>query len=90
MANAYFKAPEPVNEPIFSYGPGSPEKLAVKAKLSAMKTGPVEIPLIIGGREVHTGNMGDCRSPHDHGHLLARGAEPARPAARFCRSDRGH
>ena len=67
MANAYFKAPEPVNEPIFSYGPGSPEKLAVKAKLSAMKTGLIEIPLIIGGQEVKTGNTGTLRVPHDHG-----------------------
>jgi 1-pyrroline-5-carboxylate dehydrogenase len=67
MSNAYFKTPVPVNEPILPYGPGSVEKTAVKAKISEMKGRSIEIPLIIGGREVKTGNTGPLRVPHDHG-----------------------
>lgn len=66
MANAYFKVPTPVNEPIKSYGSGSPEKQSLKAKLNEMKSQEIEIPLIIGGKEVRTGNTGALKVPHDH------------------------
>ena len=66
MANAYFKIAEPDNEPILPYTPGSPEKAAVKVKLDEMKNETVDIPLIIGGMEVRTGNTGVLRVPHDH------------------------
>ncbi len=66
MANAYFKVPTPVNEPIKSYGSGSPEKQSLKAKLKEMKSQEIEIPLIIGGKEVRTGNTGALKVPHDH------------------------
>lgn len=66
MANAYFNIAEPDNEPILPYTPGSPEKATVKAKLDEMKNETVDIPLIIGGMEVRTGNTGALRVPHDH------------------------
>jgi len=72
MRNAIIKVPPPVNEPVLSYAPGSPEKKALKDQLKKMLGEQLEIPLIIGGKEVKTGDMADCRCPHDHQHVLAR------------------
>lgn len=66
MSNAYFTVPEPYNEPVRSYGPGSPEKKELKDKLAKLQTTEVEIPLIIGGKEVRTGKTVNIRLPHDH------------------------
>ena len=71
MTNGIFKVPDPKNEPILSYGPGSPEKKAVKEQLNELKNKQIEIPIIIGGKEIKTSNLADCRCPHDHNHLLA-------------------
>ncbi len=70
MSNAYFQVPQPVNEPILSYAPGSPERAELKAKLKELKSQTVEVPLIIGGKEIKTGKTAEMRIPHDHGHLL--------------------
>ncbi len=70
--NGIVKVPTPSNEPIFSYASGTPEREALKAQLKKMLSEEIEIPLIIGGEEVQTGNFADCRCPHDHNHLLAR------------------
>jgi 1-pyrroline-5-carboxylate dehydrogenase len=69
--NAVISTPEPINEPILSYGPGSPEKLALKQALAEMSAKQLEIPLIIGGKEIQTGNLGKVVMPHDHKHVLA-------------------
>jgi 1-pyrroline-5-carboxylate dehydrogenase len=61
----------PVNEPIRSYAPGTPERAAIKARLAAMAGERVEIPLVIGGKCVRTGDLGQSVMPHDHGHVLA-------------------
>ena len=66
MANAKFNLSLPSNEPIKSYAPGTPERKDIKAKLKKLKTRQIEIPVIIGGKEVKTGNMGKCILPHDH------------------------
>ena len=70
--NGIVRIPEPSNEPIISYAPGTPEKKALKAELKKLLDEQMEFPLIIGGKEVKTGNLGDCRCPHDHQHLLAQ------------------
>ena len=70
MANAFYKIDKPRNEPVLGYGPGSAEKAALKAKLAELSGQQIEIPLIIGGREVRTGDLGECRCPHDHQHVL--------------------
>jgi 1-pyrroline-5-carboxylate dehydrogenase len=70
--NAIIKAPVPFNEPVYSYAPGSREKKDLKAHLEKMLDEKIEIPLIIGGKEIFSGNMADCRCPHDHNHLLAQ------------------
>ncbi len=72
MINALTRIPEPKNEPVLSYAPGTPERKAIKEELAAMLGQEIEIPLVIGGKEVRTGDLGDCRPPHDHRHLLAR------------------
>jgi len=70
--NAIINIPTPFNEPVFSFAPGSPEKRALKKQLEKMLGEEIEIPLIIGGKEVKTGDFADCRCPHDHKHLLGR------------------
>ncbi len=72
MTNAIIKVPLPSNEAVCSYAPGTPERDALKEQLKNMLSEEIEIPLLIGGKEVRTGNMADCRCPHDHNHLLAR------------------
>ena len=65
------RVPKPVNEPVKSYAPGSPERVALKAKLAEMAKERIDIPIIVGGREIRTGNMGMAVMPHDHRHVLA-------------------
>jgi 1-pyrroline-5-carboxylate dehydrogenase len=65
------RVPPPVNEPVKSYAPGSPEKLDLKARLKAMAGERIDIPLVIGGREVRTGRTAQAVMPHDHRHVLA-------------------
>jgi len=70
MSNAIFKVPLPLNEPILNYAPGSPEKVELKKKLTEMRQQRIDIPLIIGGEEIRTGNTTEIRAPHDQSILL--------------------
>jgi 1-pyrroline-5-carboxylate dehydrogenase len=65
------RVPPPVNDPIRSYAPGTPERASLKARLDTMAAERIEIPLIIGGQEVRTGKLGQAVMPHDHKHVLA-------------------
>ena len=69
--NAVRLVPPPINEPIRSYAPGSPERAELKARLASMATERVEIPLIIGGKEVRTGKTQQSVMPFKHTHVLA-------------------
>ena len=60
-----------VNEPITSYASGSPERVSLQAKYDEMAAQTIEIPLIIGGQEIRTGDTENCVMPHDHQHVLA-------------------
>ncbi len=64
MSFALSCPPTPVNEPIRSYAPGSPERAGVQKRLQELAAEPVEIPLIIGGEEVRTGDVEEIRAPH--------------------------
>ncbi len=66
------KVPPPINEPVLSYAPGTPERAALKTRLSEMSASPVEIPLVIGGQEIKTGDTFDVIVPHQHGQVLAK------------------
>ena len=69
----YFDVPLPKNEPIFAYAPGSEEKKALKAALKDLfNKEPIEIPVIVGGKEIFTGDTGYNVCPHDHQHKLAK------------------
>jgi 1-pyrroline-5-carboxylate dehydrogenase len=70
--NGNRRVPPPVNEPIKSYAPGSPERAALKDRLRSMSKERIDIPNIVGGREVHTGELAESVMPHDHRHVLAQ------------------
>jgi len=65
------RVPPPVNEPVKSYAPGSPEKQALKARLASMAKERVDIPIVIDGKEIRTGDIAHSVMPHDHRHVLA-------------------
>ncbi len=71
MANGIVNVPHPINEPVRAYAPGSAEKSSLKARLASMMAEEIEIPLVIGGREVRSGRVAQAVCPHDHGHVLA-------------------
>ena len=61
-----YRVPLPVNEPILSYAPGTSERQRLKTKLSAMSAEKIEIPLVIGRKEIRTGDIGTQVMPHRH------------------------
>jgi len=63
--------PPPVNEPNLGYLPGSAERAALKARLKEIAGERIDIPVIIGGREIRTGRTHQAVMPHDHRHVLA-------------------
>ncbi len=70
-APGIFRIPTPVNEPVRDYAPGSPERASLQLRLEQMKSERVEIPLVIGGKDVTTGNLKPAVMPHDKEHVLA-------------------
>jgi 1-pyrroline-5-carboxylate dehydrogenase len=72
MNNSVFIFDYPSNEPVHSYAPGSRERKDLTVELNAMSSEIMDIPLIIGGKEIRTGNIEEIRMPHDHRHVLAR------------------
>lgn len=71
MPNGIVQIPAPVNEPIHAYAPGSPNRVSLKERLTHMAAEQIEIPLVIGGKEVRTGKTATAVCPHDHRHVLA-------------------
>ena len=72
MFNGIFHIRKPENEPVLGYAPGSREREELKATLQHMLENPVEVPCLIGGQEVKTGDLVDMTCPHDHGHVLGQ------------------
>ncbi len=72
MSNAILNVPAPRNEPVYDYTPGSPERSALQAATKDMLGREIEIPIIVGGKEIRTGDLGEVRCPHDHAHVLAK------------------
>ena len=70
MPKGIYQLPDMKNEPVKSYAPGSPERAALKNKLKELNRGGLDLPMIIGGKEIRTGNLHDIRPPHNHRHLL--------------------
>jgi 1-pyrroline-5-carboxylate dehydrogenase len=72
MSLGYFSYPIPVNEPVLSYAPGSPERAALKKTLKELKKEQIEIPMYIGGEEVKTGKLQEIHPPHETSFTLAK------------------
>ena len=72
MVNNVVKPPTPVNEPVLSYAPGSVERAELKAELTKQESEVIEIPCIINGEEIFTGDIVEQVMPHDHSHVIAR------------------
>ena len=68
--NGTRRVPPPINEPVRSYAPGSPERAELKERLESMKNERVDIPIVIGGHEIRTGDLGQSVMPHNHRHVL--------------------
>ncbi len=71
MAAGIFVVPEPVNQPVRAYAPGSEERASLKRELARQAAETVEIPCVIGGEPVFTGNKARVTMPSDHGTTLA-------------------
>ena len=72
VSNSILKVPEPKNEPVYSYAPGTPERKTLQAQINDMLGNEIEIPIVVGGKEIRTGDLGECVCPHDHSHVLGR------------------
>jgi 1-pyrroline-5-carboxylate dehydrogenase len=65
------RVPEPYNEPVRSYAPGSAEREELRVRLTEMESQQLDIPLVIGGEEVRTGDTFEAVEPHNRSHVLA-------------------
>jgi len=70
MKNTNTVVPKPINEPILSYAPGSPERASLKDRIEELKAQQIEVPIIIGGQDVKSENLSVMSIPHDHQHIL--------------------
>lgn len=74
MSNGYFKVEMPKNEPVKAYLPGSPERVSLKKELERQSAQVVQVPMIIGGKEVWTERKTKAVMPHDRAHVIAEAA----------------
>ena len=74
MSNGYFKVEMPKNEPVKAYLPGSPERASLKKELERQSAQVVQVPMIIGGKEVWTERKTKAVMPHDRAHVIAEAA----------------
>ncbi len=70
MPTGFFNVPNPKNEPVLNYEPGSPARNLLKETIRKMKQEELDIPMIIGGDEIRTGQIVKIAPPHDHQHTL--------------------
>src|SRR2546428_6318516 len=87
------KIPTPINEPVLSYAPGSRERSELKLALKDLSGRQIEIPVVIGGKEIRTGKTVDAGIPHCYKHVLAKvhqaGPEVVAAAAKGARDASG-
>ncbi|HZJ32329.1 MAG TPA: L-glutamate gamma-semialdehyde dehydrogenase [Vicinamibacterales bacterium] len=70
--NGIPKVPTPVNDVNRSYLPGSPERAELKDRLAHMSSEQLDIPIVIGGKEIRTGRVQQVVMPHNHRHVLGQ------------------
>lgn len=76
MSDGLYKVPPPQNEPVLSYGPGEARTVALAAELSRQSNEVVEIPCVVGGERIFTGNVVEVRNPSQHSQVIARAHLP--------------
>ena len=72
MLNAARRVPVPVNEQVLSYAPGTPERARIRQSLKEMSSSAIDVPLVIDGKEVRTGQTGNAVAPHAHERVLGK------------------
>ncbi len=72
MQLGYFNYPLPVNEPVLSYAPGTPERKSLKEAIAALKKKTLDIPMYINGKAVRTGKTTTIHPPHETKHVLGQ------------------
>jgi 1-pyrroline-5-carboxylate dehydrogenase len=72
MQLGYFNYPLPVNEPVLSYAPGTPERKSLKEAIAALKKKTLDIPMYINGKAVRTGKTMSIHPPHETKHVLGQ------------------
>ena len=70
-SHGFFRPPPARNEPVHDFAPGSPERVSLQRRLEQMRGERIEIPLVIGGKDVATGTTKPAVMPHDKAHVLA-------------------
>ncbi|MCF8233006.1 MAG: L-glutamate gamma-semialdehyde dehydrogenase [Bacteroidales bacterium] len=70
MPKGFFQVPKAKNEPARSYAPGTKDRDELKKALKELKSKELDIPMIIGGGEVRTGNKVPVHPPHELNHTL--------------------
>ena len=75
MNLGYFSYPMPINEPVLSYAPGSPERKRLKEVLAELKKEQIDVPMYIGSKEVRTNKKGTLHPPHEIAHTLGTYSE---------------
>ena len=71
MNNSHFSFAKPANEPVYSYAPGTDARRKLREALERQSSTEIEIPIVINGKEVRTGDTGHVVMPHRHAHRLA-------------------
>ena len=71
MPKGIYKVPVAKNEPVHHYAPGSPERASLKKEIERLRSQVLDIPMVIGGKEIRTENRTEIHPPHDIKHLLA-------------------
>jgi 1-pyrroline-5-carboxylate dehydrogenase len=70
MLKGFFKVPDPVNEPVQNYAPGSKERTLLKNAIAEARSKEIDVPMYIDGKEIRTRNKVAMHPPHDHQHVL--------------------
>lgn len=70
MLKGFFNVPAPVNEPVYSYAPGSKERALLKEAIAEARSQEIDVPMYIGSEEVRTDKKVKLTPPHDHQHIL--------------------
>jgi 1-pyrroline-5-carboxylate dehydrogenase len=74
--DSLFQVPEPSNEPVHPYAPGSAERDRLTRRLAELAADKVELTMTIGGEQrMAAGDRFSVVQPHRHAHVLGESAQ---------------